>query len=216
MNIEKLQSFFENPTFKYQIKELKDNIPFVKSEKNYIYISGFIYITFVKPKMKKIFDITCKYALENNCENIWLILDSRGGRTVDKNNLVKMIKNCPIPVDCMIIGICASSAMEVAVECRNVYIHYNAKWLIHYPLEQHFKNNGEYTIQPTNSLEEINKTKEYYSKKFNIDEEHTDKILKENKLRNVEEAIKYGFVSGVFYELPEIYNYFNQEKSKKI
>lgn len=200
----------KRPIFQYR----KNNKPFIMTEKNYICIIGNICLMLRKDQQKfqEVFD----YVKKHNCENINLIINSPGGSVKDKDRVLEYINKSPVPIDCIIIGKCASAAIEIALECRNISIYYKSKVGIHYPINIQYDEDGKEVLKETNDQNQIKYYQEYFSRKFNISEKEADTLLKESKYLNVDQAIKYNFITNIFYELPEIYLRFKNTLMSKI
>jgi len=166
---------------------------------NMIYLKGGIDFLFSRKNLEKNFQTVFNYVIANNCGNIKLFLDSAGGVLDSMNYMLEIMKKSPKPIDCYVINRCCSAATIIALECRNISIYHKSIWGIHYI--ENIKYGKEHDLITT--IETLKKeTLDYYCKKLRLDEEQIDKILSESKILDVNDAIKYNFVSDVFYDLP--------------
>jgi len=182
---------------------------------NMIYLKGGIDFLFSRKNLEKKFQTVFNYVIENDCDNIKLFLDSAGGMVDSMNFMLEIMKKSPKPIDCYIINRCCSAATIIALECRNISIYYKSIWGIHYIENIKYMENGQDDIITT--FESSKKdTLEYYSKKLRLDEEQINQILSVSKILDVNDAIKYNFVSDVFYNLPSDFLELNKLMFKKI
>jgi len=182
---------------------------------NTIYLKGGIDFLFSRKNLEKNFQTVFNYVIANNCGNIKLFLDSAGGVFDSMNYMLEIMKKSPKPIDCYIINRCCSAATIIAMECRNISIYHKSIWGIHYIQNIKYGKNGHDDLITT--IETSKKeTLDYYCKKLRLDEEQIEQILSESKILDVSHALKYNFVSHVFYDLPSDFLELNKLMIKKI
>jgi len=180
---------------------------------NMIYLKGGIDFLFSRKNLEKNFQKVFNYVIANNCSNIKLFLNSAGGVLDSMNFMLEIMKKSPKPIDCYVINRCCSAATIIALECRNISIYHKSIWGIHY-IENiiYGKEHDIITTIETSKKE----THDYYCKKLRLNEDQIDKILSESKILDVNDAIKYNFVSDVFYDLPSDFLELDKLMIKKI
>ena len=139
-----------------------------------------------------------KYSLEYDTKpaKIYLHINSNGGELLACFSTVDYIKNCPIPIVSIVEGSAASAATLISVVCDERYMTPNSYMLIH-------QLRGGYWGKYDEMEEDLENSKKFMDKIYNIYEEHTKlgrnelkKMLRKDKWWDYDTCLEYGLVDG--------------------
>lgn len=136
-------------------------------------------------------------ALNAGAEKIVLRINSPGGSLFEGFALHDAVKASAIPVECEVLGLCASAATLVAYACQTVRIGAHSYLGLHEPFTCLFGTVDECAAQ-------LEKFKDYRGKAFSVYASVTGRSvedvlaeLKEEKMYSAEKAVELGWANAV-------------------
>lgn len=149
-----------------------------------------------------------------NSEGFRLLMDSEGGDVYEGYAIYNFLKSLNKPIECDVIGICASISTLIALSADKITIGELGRWLVHLPmvdLKMANRIDMEEAKSIVNRIE--NELVSVYSEKTGKTREYITSLMEKDEFLTSQQAKEIGFVDEIKNKLKAV-AYYDKNKSE--